>query len=95
MKRKLCADNGRPTLAGMKEAIGLTQTSLRITRYVNTHDEVPMGKGTLDTLTARHLSYTVNVEGIRPLSSVNGGTLTKTNLPRLKLTKAGCSFRRQ
>jgi len=93
MKLKLCADNGRPTLADMKEAIELTQTSLRITRYVNTHDEMPTGKGILDTPTARHLSYTVNVERIRPLSSVNDGTLK--NLPGLKLTNAGCNFRRQ
>jgi len=92
MKRKLCADNERPTLAGMKEAIELTQTSRRITRYVNTHDEMPIGKGMLDTPIARHLSYTVNAEGIRPFSSVSDGTLT--NLPGLKLTNAGCSFRR-
>jgi hypothetical protein len=93
LKLKLCTNKGRPTFADMKEALELTQTSLRITRYVNTHDEMPTGKGMLDTPTGRHLSYTVNIEGIRPLSSVNDGTLT--NLPGLKLTNAGCSFRRQ
>jgi len=92
-KRKLCADNGRPTLAGTKDAIELTQTPCRITRYVKTHDEMPTGKGMLDTPRAHHLSYTVNVVGIRPLSSVNDGTLT--NLPGWKLTNAGFSFRRQ
>jgi len=43
MKLKLRADNGRPTLADMKEAIEFTQTTLTITRYVNTHDEMPRG----------------------------------------------------
>jgi len=93
MKRKLCENNERPTSDGMKEAIELTQTSRRITRYVNTHDEMPTRKGMLDTPIARHLSYTVIVEGIRRLSFVNDGTLT--NLPGLKLTNAGCSFRRK
>jgi hypothetical protein len=93
LKRKLCADNGQPTSVDMKEALKLTQTSRRITWYMNTHDEMSTGKGMLDTPTACHLSYTVDVEGITPLSSVNDGTLT--NLPGLKLTNAECSFRRQ
>ena len=91
MKSKLCADNGRPALTGLKDTTELTQTSRRITRYLNTHDETSRGKGMLDT--PHSLPFIIQSEYERDLASLFGQWRHNDEPSRFKADECGVQLK--